>query len=36
MKHMQEGAAHLRVPFDDDDLSFTHPDVIVHPIAIFK
>ncbi|WP_436837020.1 DUF6414 family protein [Micromonospora tulbaghiae] len=36
MKHMQEGAAHLHVPFEDEDLSFTHPDVIVHPIAIFK
>jgi hypothetical protein len=36
MKHMQEGATHLQVPFEDADLSFTHPDIIVHPIAIFK
>ncbi|MER6587412.1 DUF6414 family protein [Micromonospora chalcea] len=36
MKHMQEAAVHLQVPFEDDDLVFTHPDVIAHPIAIFK
>jgi hypothetical protein len=36
MKHMQGGAAHLHIPFEDDDLVFTHPDLIVHPIAIFK
>ncbi|MFG1651876.1 hypothetical protein ACGFIE_18325 [Micromonospora sp. NPDC049275] len=36
MKHMQEAAVHLNVAFEDDDLSFTHPDVLVHPIAIFK
>lgn len=37
MKHiMQEGAKLLGVRFEDSDLLFVHPDVIFHPIAIFK
>lgn len=36
MRHMQRGASALQVPFEDDDLSFTYPDVLVRPIAIFK
>lgn len=36
MKHMQGAAVHLKVSFQDEDLSFAHPDVIVRPIAIFK
>jgi hypothetical protein len=36
MRNMQEGAKPLGVFFGDDDLMFSHPDVIVQPLAIFK
>ena len=36
MQHFIEPGEELGVPVDEQDLTFRNPDVILHPIAIFK